>query len=294
MTRLKNFRRRQTTGFTLVELLVVIAIIGILVAMLLPAINTARESARRTDCASKLRNVGLACMMYADNNSQQIVPGITTTGRHSGFIALLPFLELTNLFDLYDYSVTADNNSVATGIKVPIYLCPSDNSSEKWTSGGGGIYHRSNYVMNFGSGNITPAAPGSGFFPSEGPFRVDSTGSYAAMGRDGTTNTAMFSEIQSGVGATSTNQDGCYGYGDAGSCAYTHLVQPNFGTASVSGGAVGAEDWGAATANASSFHPGGVNVCFGGNNVSFINDQIEPGRWAAYGSAAGREPYFVE
>ena len=80
MTCLKMFRHRRRTGFTLVELLVVIAIIGVLIAMLLPAIGAARARARKIDCANKLRNVGMACLMYADDNGQRIMPGIQADG----------------------------------------------------------------------------------------------------------------------------------------------------------------------------------------------------------------------
>src|SRR5690606_13973819 len=85
--------RTQRPGFTLVELLVVIAIIGILIAMLLPAIQAARESARRANCSSNLKQFATAMLLYADRNSEQLPP---STVKYNGinWVALLwPVME---------------------------------------------------------------------------------------------------------------------------------------------------------------------------------------------------------
>src|SRR5690606_4226715 len=107
---------RARSGFTLVELLVVIAIIGILIAMLLPAIQAARESARRANCSSNLRQIATAIQTYADRNSEQIPPfGVTGSysdgshWSHSWFAFLMPVLEHQNTFSLYDLNARPED-----------------------------------------------------------------------------------------------------------------------------------------------------------------------------------------
>jgi prepilin-type N-terminal cleavage/methylation domain-containing protein len=130
-------RPHQPRGFTLIELLVVIAIIGLLIALLLPAVQAAREAARRTHCINNLKRVALAAQGYLDTNSvlplgsyKQPPPTDHCQGSHEHgvFIALLPYLERGALFGAYNASVhyeTAPNSTVmGTG---PSFLwCPSD------------------------------------------------------------------------------------------------------------------------------------------------------------------------
>ncbi len=316
---MRSRKSLKRTGFTLVELLVVIAIIGILIAMLLPAIQSARESARRADCSNKVRQVALACQMYSQNNKDQTPVGIHRTFRHSGITALMPYLELSNIYNSYDYAVAAD--AQATGIPIsgsqtgavtqvapPILRCPSDSHGVELKVGSA-FFGRSNYVQNFGattmqcggtsSGSGPP--PGSGTGPggatvncesSRGPFTAGSSGSYALMAVDGTSNTALYSEIITGV--LETDYAGAWGWGDAGSCAYTHASKPTNGNSTVSevGGAGGTEsDFSSASAQASSRHPGGVNVAFGDNHVSFVNTEVDLSTWQAYGAANDQGAY---
>jgi prepilin-type N-terminal cleavage/methylation domain-containing protein len=119
-------------GFTLVELLVVIAIIGLLVALLLPAVQAAREAARRIKCANNLKQIGLGLMNY--ESTYQTLPwgnaygGGWVSAAPSWSTAILPFIEAQNHFEKFDFSVKLDQpaNALAVTTSVPIYACPSD------------------------------------------------------------------------------------------------------------------------------------------------------------------------
>lgn len=119
--------RFTKTAFTLVELLVVIAIIGILVAMLLPAIQSARESARQTDCKNRMRQFGMALQMY--EVQRRVLPPAASTvePRHGVFSYILPFLELGNISTQVDYTKNWNHssNDDYTKLDVPLFLCPS-------------------------------------------------------------------------------------------------------------------------------------------------------------------------
>jgi prepilin-type N-terminal cleavage/methylation domain-containing protein/prepilin-type processing-associated H-X9-DG protein len=134
-------RSNRTNGFTLVELLVVIAIIGTLVALLLPAVQSAREAARRMNCGSNLHNIGIACQMYHDTlqsfpSGYFYSPADPDLSEQWGWGALLlPFLEEKNLHDLIGvtrgplHAQLASNAAVVVpAIKTPlkIFMCPSD------------------------------------------------------------------------------------------------------------------------------------------------------------------------
>src|SRR5262245_64832193 len=88
-------------AFTLVELLVVIAIIGVLVALLLPAVQAAREAARRSQCTNNLKQLGLAVHNYADANKGAFPVGEYSWGWGTWLVGLLPYIEQQNLYDLY-------------------------------------------------------------------------------------------------------------------------------------------------------------------------------------------------
>lgn len=131
-------RRIQTKGFTLVELLVVIAIIGILIGMLLPAVQQVREAARRTQCLNNLRQTSLACMNY-ESAHQNFPPGngLSSAWGNSFWPYILPFIEQGNLAAGYDLSLpgwTGDsrsgrefNREVVRDVTLPFLVCPSSS-----------------------------------------------------------------------------------------------------------------------------------------------------------------------
>ncbi|MBU0716915.1 MAG: DUF1559 domain-containing protein, partial [Planctomycetes bacterium] len=141
---------RHPGGFTLVELLVVIAIIGILVALLLPAVQAAREAARRMECSNNLKQIGLALHNY--HSTHACFPAGTiidyTNTEHCGadcrgtsfYIPLLPFFEQAAVEKHYDYEQwngwlgqVSSNTTVLSGTRLYLYICPSQSKWESYT-----------------------------------------------------------------------------------------------------------------------------------------------------------------
>ena len=149
-------RKAQCRGFTLVELLVVIAIIGILIALLLPAVQAAREAARRIQCTNNLAQLGLALQNY-DGAHETLPPGVvnpdgpirnTPQGYHmSWLVQLLPYVEEQVTFKYVDFAVGAyhKNNEEVLRTEVATFACPSDprrySAAERWTSNYAGCHH---------------------------------------------------------------------------------------------------------------------------------------------------------
>jgi prepilin-type N-terminal cleavage/methylation domain-containing protein/prepilin-type processing-associated H-X9-DG protein len=138
-------------GFTLVELLVVIAIIGVLVALLLPAVQAAREAARRTQCTNNLKQLVLACHNYMDSN-KVFPPGMNNHGL-SGFVMMLPYIEQTAVYDQIaarNFSFRPWDAEPATTTTISTFLCPSDGSAGNNAFGGDDVRGNSSYVLSRG------------------------------------------------------------------------------------------------------------------------------------------------
>src|SRR5437660_1646014 len=129
-------RMRRAAGFTLIELLVVIAIIGVLIGLLLPAVQKVREAANRMTCSNNLKQMGLALMTYSDTFNQfppawdyepPNPPTRKTAVVHSWCIFILPYLEQETLYKQYDFNQPLYNppNSTVVQTKLKVFQCPS-------------------------------------------------------------------------------------------------------------------------------------------------------------------------
>jgi len=219
--------QRVRRGFTLIELLVVIAIIGVLIALLLPAVQSAREAARRSQCVNNLKQIGLAFHNYLSNNTDTVPPGqIDGVQNFSAQARLLPFLEQTTIYNALNWNLPArwDGWRGNDGLSAPLYpdegmvfqgtaatmqvkgfLCPSDpnpGSTDGWTVNGVfRQYANSNYGLNGGlnrhSNSWTPNGVAYNATRWDGAMRQTITLSTFV---DGTSNTAIFSEWIKGPG----------------------------------------------------------------------------------------------
>ena len=152
----------RRAGFTLIELLVVIAIIAVLISLLLPAVQQAREAARRAQCKNNLKQIGLAVHNY-ESTHMSFPPGrVGYPMVFSAHAAVLPFLDAANMYNLIDFNTAPTfveppvapyaRNVTAAMTRVPAYICPSDLEFIP-----GNSYAPTNYVACTGSGK-TPTA----------------------------------------------------------------------------------------------------------------------------------------
>jgi prepilin-type N-terminal cleavage/methylation domain-containing protein/prepilin-type processing-associated H-X9-DG protein len=317
--------RPRRRGFTLIELLVVIAIIGVLIALLLPAVQSAREAARRMQCTNNLKQLGLAVHQYHDIHG--VIPPCSQgpVYQFSVLARIFPYLEQNALFQSlnFDLGLRANGNApirpentTATQAVVAVFLCPSDGSNQRVIDP---ALRPFNYMGNAGSGladdgaTIPPTADGTIFISSILRF---------ANVSDGLSQTALFSESCVGSGMPGSGDAALNVRGqhiDLGD-AVPPLVRPTPGNCGPAtsfpigsnrnyGWAVGRTDgplfngvllpndrrpdcfhahirgWKAAR----SYHPGGVNLLFGDGHVIVIKDSIQEAVWRALLTRSGGE-----
>jgi len=235
-----NSKLRQ--GFTLVELLVVIAIIGTLVGLLLPAVQSAREAARKMSCGNNQKQIGLGMLNYELSNKKlpagskgfaNSVSGVFGMSINQGFHALiLPYMEDTNLANLYDKTKdwNAQPASVATTV-IGYYLCPSSGGDQLITDPILTVLNKANatsypfktgaannYLLNKGSNPYWAMSPQADSLPGVGPFMLNME-TKLAQATDGTSKTIAVGEgssskrfgVMSGAPGTYTTINGVPG-----------------------------------------------------------------------------------
>ncbi len=310
--------RTRKSGFTLVELLVVIAIIGILVALLLPAVQFAREAARRMQCGSNMRQFTIALHNYHD--TLRTFPPGRTNRSFSTHALILPQLEQEPIWQKVNFNVSMNNslNAEARATKIEFFNCPSDGQSSAPTNRA-----PTNYRVNQGSGVLwgnPPTNPSNANFGMPAPNGVFFENSCVTMAEivDGTSNTAMVSEHLKGdhtnanwhkadtfqPGTHPANADEAMvqcnaiditnlayqGYSSIGApwlegyhstTIYFHALPPNGRSCMFPPGRI--------ATTASSAHPKGINLGLCDASVRFVSDSIDLQVWRAMGTREGRE-----
>lgn len=318
--------KTQRSAFTLVELLVVIAIIGILIALLLPAVQAAREAARRSQCTNNLKQLGLALHNHHDTYGE--FPPLREIGggfhsRHSGIVLMLPFMEQGNAFDNIKAHKNVSPWSGSNNIwKVSIdgLGCPSSVDPNEYHGAHRSPSTKRNYMFCMGD----KWEDQGGRRDLRGVFQDGNGGQNALSFRDitdGTASTIAMSEricmagrqrVKDGgfsVGGVGSPQE-CNGSAPGGVLSngkiessrwsdgrgsyngFFAAVPPNGASCTDSGGNI--HD-GPTLSSASSLHPGGVNVLLCDGSVRFVPDTVNAGNQStSFNSiSGGASPYGV-
>lgn len=303
--------RTSRRAFTLVELLVVIAIIGVLVALLLPAVQAAREAARRSQCVNNLKQVGLAMQLYHD--AQGTLPGGAKSccwGTWANFI--LPYLEQGNFAQTWKDGPYATANPEFVKVRIGLYTCPTDTNNAPTITAGIPIPNH-NYAANYGN-TVFAQHDNQGVQFLGAPFgnteNYNNTGFDRYSARpfrglvpfkeisDGLSNTLLVSEIVQGRGNDMRGR--IVGFADGG--AFTGWIGPNSNLPDnmLSGlvctsTSVDSDSPPCVTISNPSYlgsrsrHPSGVNSLFADGSATFFSDGVEIQVWRAVTTIAGDE-----
>lgn len=324
ISRLKAMQQNPTTlrnAFTLVELLVVIAIIGILIAMLLPAVQAAREAARRMSCSNNLKQIGLALINYEEALGNYPPARIGTDGidppqctglqAHqrqgtSGFVAILPFLEQNTLYDQFggfekggvfpeEYSATTtsgwDTPQVLAALRTrpSVFVCPSDIAADVNSDG----HAVGSYAFCQGTVGPSAGAISSMKFENNGVFMYYTLYKSRDV-TDGLSNTIFVGEASRGDQCETTNR---------WTCALRHMDSVRSTENPLNTRAEGGITChlagnnyltGSCYVNGAfrSEHPGGAMFVFGDGHVDFLGEEIDQMTYDALATRNGND--FVE
>ncbi|MFC1596811.1 DUF1559 domain-containing protein [Planctomycetota bacterium] len=274
--------KQKRRGFTLVELLVVIAIIGILIALLLPAVQAAREAARRTQCMNNLVQLGIGLLNY-DSAFETLPPGVVNpdgpihnvpAGYHmSWLVQLLPYMEENVTFQHVDFSVGVydKKNEPVRKVEISVFMCPSDymsgSTEERWPSSYAGCHHdveapidADNHGVFFLNSNVhsRDVPDGASHTIFVGEKRLDANGlGWMSGTRSTLRNTGTVINMTPVVWDT---QSRSRRRGREEDSAIFRVDQ-------------GGDDL--AVGGFSSYHPGGANVALGDGSVRFISETID-------------------
>lgn len=323
---------KERRAFTLVELLVVIAIIGVLVALLLPAVQTAREAARRIQCVNNVRQVCLAMVNfhdvkrhfphgvynYIDSTGTTPTPYNNTQDRRCWFHDVLPYVEEQPLYDLFEKHMATGKSALAfpqMGTVVPTFMCPSDGESRpKLLTYWGGL---DDLPTQGFSGNYV-ACTGNSYF---NPDMIDGekmdtliassllngiafaqSKVKAADVTDGMSKTAVISELILSPDTTAHDIRGRYYNPAHGGVFFSTRIPPNnlvpdrFNWCSDNPVPRAPCVWSDINMFVStrSYHPGGVNIGMCDGSVRFVADGVAADAYLAAGSRNGEEPVSLE
>jgi prepilin-type N-terminal cleavage/methylation domain-containing protein len=305
-------------GFTLVEVLVVITILGALMALLLPAIQAAREASRRTHCLSNLKQIGLALHNYQTTASVFppsfcIRPG-TTLSRNNGSWSihgrLLPYVEQENAYRQVRLDVAWDAQ-LGTGVptlRIPIYLCPSElNDTVRVDASGNPYTHPQNYGFNFGTWLVYNPTTGQGgdgvFFVNSriGPAGLKDGASYTLGATEVKTFTSYFRNTADPGPAAPTSPSDLAPLAPGADFKLGPRMNQNTGHTEWCDGRTYDIDYNSqqegrsatqptyAAVTARSYHPRSVNALLMDGSARPISDGIALDVWRALGTRQGRE-----
>lgn len=312
--------RKRRLGFTLIELLVVIAIIAVLIALLLPAVQQAREAARRSQCKNNIKQFGIAVHNYLDSHKTFPLSLSGASKAYSHHTYLLPNMDQANVYNLINFNGAYNDptNAVPTAAKIPFFICPSEPAAPV-PAGWAGTSYRGNQGLGvlYGQPSTTVGNANYGMPEPDGIIVPAKTLGLADI-LDGASNTALTSEhplgdfSQTVASKYDTFRPGTYpanpqdmytmcravdqtniamqGYSNVGApwiqgyhstTIYFHHAPPNDPSCMYPPGRIGT--------TAASYHVGGVHLGLCDGSVRFVNNSVDLATWRAIGTRRGGE-----